>query len=184
MMRRVRSCPRTKAGKATDAVTRPIELDTEAKAAWVAFHDRIESEMAQDGALECLRDVAGKAAENAARIAAVLTIVERPDASMIEHEAMTAGCELATWYVAEALRLSGVHRQSPRLRNAIRLREWLKVKHKSEVTRSEVMQFGPASVRQKAEADAALATLEEHGWIVRASDSKNAKWIVVQEATQ
>ena len=140
--------------------------------------------MAQDGALECLRDVAGKAAENAARIAAVLTIVERPDASMIEHEAMTAGCELATWYVAEALRLSGVHRQSPRLRNAIRLREWLKVKHKSEVTRSEVMQFGPASVRQKAEADAALATLEEHGWIVRASDSKNAKWIVVQEATQ
>ena len=163
---------------------RPIELDTEAKAAWVAFHDRIESEMAQDGALECLRDVAGKAAENAARIAAVLTIVERPDASMIEHEAMTAGCELATWYVAEALRLSGVHRQSPRLRNAIRLREWLKVKHKSEVTRSEVMQFGPASVRQKAEADAALATLEEHGWIVRASDSKNAKWIVVQEATQ
>ena len=103
---------------------------------------------------------------------------------MIEHEAMTAGCELATWYVAEALRLSGVHRQSPRLGNAIRLREWLKVKHKSEVTRSEVMQFGPASVRQKAEADAALATLEEHGWIVRACDSKNAKWIVVQEATQ
>jgi hypothetical protein len=82
------------------------------------------------------------------------------------------------------LRLSGVHRQSPRLRNAIKLHEWLKVKRKTEVTRSEVMQFGPAPVRQKAEADAALATLEEHGLIVRASDSKAAKWTVVQEATQ
>ena len=45
--------------------------------------------MAQDGALECLRDVAGKAAENAARIAAVLTVVERPDATIIEVGAMT-----------------------------------------------------------------------------------------------
>ena len=79
---------------------------------------------------------------------------------------------------------SGVHRQPPRLRSAIRLHEWLKAKHKSDVTRSEVMQLGPAPVRQKAEADAALATLEEHGLIVRASDSKIAKWIVVQEATQ
>jgi Protein of unknown function (DUF3987) len=162
---------------------RAIDLNAEAKAAWVAFHDRIEISMAQDGALECLRDVAGKAAENAARIAAVRTVVERPDTSTIESEAMTAGCELAAWYVAEALRLSGVHRQSPRLRNAIKLHEWLKAKRKTEVTRSEVMQFGPAPVRQKAEADAALATLEEHGLIVRASDSKAAKWTVVQGAT-
>jgi Protein of unknown function (DUF3987) len=161
---------------------RAIDLNAEAKAARVAFHDRIEISMAQDGALECLRDVAGKAAENAARIAGVLTVVERPDTSTIESEAMTAGCELAAWYVAEALRLSGVHRQSPRLRNAIKLHEWLKAKRKTEVTRSEVMQFGPAPVRQKAEADAALAMLEEHGLIVRASDSKAAKWTVVQRA--
>jgi hypothetical protein len=99
--------------------------------------------MAQDGTLECLRDVAGKAAENAVRIAAVLTVVERPDASTIELEAMTAGCELARWYIAEALRLSGAQRQPPRLRNAIKLHEWLKSKRKTEVTRSEVMQLVP-----------------------------------------
>ena len=58
--------------------------------------------MAPDGALEHLRDVAGKAAENAARIAAVLTLVDKPDASTIEAQAMTAGCELMTWYVGEA----------------------------------------------------------------------------------
>ena len=163
---------------------RSIELNAAAKAAWVAFHDHIETAMAQDSALECLRDVGGKAAENAARIAAVLTIVESPDASIIETDAMTAGCELMTWYVGEALRLSGAHRLPPRLRNAIKLLEWLRVKYKTEVTRSEIMQFGPASVRQKVDADAALATLEEHGWLVRAVDGKAAKWDVVEEPAQ
>jgi Protein of unknown function (DUF3987) len=175
--------PAPSANEAGNELMPPVlDLSADAKAAWVAFHDPVEISMAQDGTLECLRDVAGKAAENAVRIAAVLTVVERPDASTIELEAMTAGCELSGWYIAEALRLSGAQRQPPRLRNAIKLHEWLKAKRKTEVTRSEVMQFGPAPVRQKA--DAALATLEEHGWIVRASDSKAAKWTVVREATQ
>ena len=177
--------PALAANEAGNELTpRAIELSSEAEAAWVSFYNRIESEMAQDCSLECLRDVAGKAAENAARIAAVLTIVEQPDASTIETEAMIAACELMTWYVFEALRLSGAHRQPPALRNAIKLLEWLKAKRKTEVTRSEIMQFGPACVRQKAEADAAAAALEEHGWLIRAGDGKAAKWSVVKEAAQ
>jgi hypothetical protein len=178
-------CPASAANEAGNELTpRAIELSTEAKDAWVAFHDQIESAMAQDSALEYLRDVAGKAAENAARIAAVLTIVETPDASIIEADAMTAGCELMTWYVFEALRLSGAHRQPPALRNAIKLLEWLRAKHKTQVTRSEIMQFGPACVRQKVDADAASATLEEHGWLARIDEVKAAKWDVVKGAAQ
>jgi hypothetical protein len=169
---------------ANELTPRTIELSAEAKTAWVAFHDRIESEMARDSPLECLRDVAWKAAENAARIAAVLILVERPDALTIDTEAMTAGCELMTWYVGAALRLSGVHRLSPRLRNAIKLLEWLAAKHKIEVTRSEIMQFGPACVREKADADAALATLEEHGRVVRACDGEVARWDIVKGAAR
>jgi hypothetical protein len=178
-------CPVSAANEAGNELTpRTIKLSAEAKAAWVAFHDQIEGEMAQDRALEYLRDVAGKAAENAARIAAVLTIVETPDASIIEADAMTAGCELMTWYVFEALRLSGAHRQPPTLRNAIKLLEWLRAKHKTQVTRSEIMQFGPACVRQKADADAASAVLEEHGWLVRTGDGRAAKWDVVKGPAQ
>jgi hypothetical protein len=178
-------CPAPAANQAGNELTpRALDLGAEAKAAWVAFHDRIEAAMAQDGALEGLRDVAGKAAENAARVAGVLTIVERPEASTIEAEAMVAGCELMTWYLSEALRLSGVHRQPPNLRDAIKLLDWLQVKGKAEITRSEVMQFGPVHLRQKAEADAALTALEEHGWLIRASDVKSAKWTVVQGSAQ
>jgi hypothetical protein len=176
--------PAPSANEMGNELTPPaLDLSEGAKAAWVAFHDRIEAAMARDAELEYLRDIAGKAAENALRIAAVLTVIESPGSSIIKPEEMAAGCELMTWYVSEALRLSGMHRQPPAIRAAIKLHEWLKAKHKTEVTRSEVMQFGPAPVRQKAEADAALATLEEHGWIVRARDSKAAKWTVVQGAT-
>ena len=83
----------------------------------------------------------------------------RTQAATIGADAMTAGCELMGWYLAEALRLTGLHRQLPELRNAMRLLDWLRAKRKRDVTRSEVMQFGPAPVRTKAAADAALAVL-------------------------
>ena len=139
--------------------------------------------MAPDGTLDGLRDVAGKAAENAARIGGVLTIVENPDASTIEAEAMAAACELMAFYLSEALRLSGVHRQAPSLRNAIRLLDWLRAKGKVEITRGEIMQFGPAPTRQKSEADAAIAVLEEHNWFVRGGEGKGAKWTVIAEGS-
>lgn len=122
---------------------RALDLSADAKTAWVTFHDRIEAAMGPDGALEELRDVAAKAAENAARIAGVLTIVADPDATDIEADAMASGCELMTWYLAEALRLSGVARQSPSMRNAIKLGDWLRAKGIAEISLREIMRTGP-----------------------------------------
>jgi len=164
---------------------RALDLSAESEAVWGAFYNRIEKAQAADGALEGLRDVAGKAAENAARVAAVLTVVERPEAPDIQAPEMRAGCEIAGWYVAEALRLAGAHRQSPILRNAIKLLEWLRAKGKTEITRSEIMQFGPSAVRTKSEAEAALTSLEEHGWLVPFPiDGKGLRWSVVKELNQ
>ncbi len=141
---------------------RALDLSAAAKGAWIVFHDRIEAAMAPDGGLETMRDVAGKAAENAARIAGVLTIANNPDASTIGAEAVAAGCELMTWYIAEALRLSSQHRLPVALRNAIKLLEWLRVRNVAEIALRDVMRNGPNPVRGKAEAEAALAKLEEH----------------------
>ena len=115
-------CPAPAANGAGNELTpRALDFSPEAKAAWVAFHDAIEAAMAPDGALENLRDVGSKAAENAARIAGVLAIIENPEATTIDGEAMASGCELAAWYIDEALRLSDAYRQPPGLRNASRL---------------------------------------------------------------
>src|SRR5271166_2405591 len=40
--------------------------------------------------------------------------------------------ELVTWYLCEALRMSGHHRLSPALRDAICLKDWLDARRKTE----------------------------------------------------
>ena len=66
----------TAANEARNELTpRALDMSADARATWIAFHDEAENGMATDGPLEALRDVGGKAAENAARIAGVLTIV-------------------------------------------------------------------------------------------------------------
>ena len=106
----------------------------------------------------------------------MLAIIENPEATSISSEAMSSGCELAAWYVGEALRLSDAYRQPASLRNAIRLRDWLLTKGKREVSLREVMQYGPAPVRLKAQAEAALAELEDYGHVTRQGDGRGARW--------
>jgi hypothetical protein len=102
----------------------------------------------------------------------------------VEGDAMAASCELMLWYLTEAQRLSGVHHQSPSLRNAAKLLEWLRAKGKTEIAVREIMQFGPSSLRGKAEAEAALGELESHGWVVKHGKGRGAKWAITYEASQ
>ena len=48
-----------------------LSLAPDAKAAWVEYHNAIESELASGGELYDVRDVASKSADNAARLAAL-----------------------------------------------------------------------------------------------------------------
>jgi hypothetical protein len=174
--------PAPAANEAGNELTpRALDLSADAKSAYVAFHDRIEAAMGADGQLEALRDVAGKAAENAARIAGVLSIVESANAKIIEPAAMANACELMTWYVGEALRLSGQHRQPTALRNAVKLLDWLRARGAAEFSLRDIMRTGPNPVRGKAEAEAAVAKIDEHGWLVKRGEGRGARWTVVSE---
>lgn len=51
-----------------------LSMTPEAKEAWVAFHDAIESELRTGGELCDVRDVASKTADNAARLAALFHV--------------------------------------------------------------------------------------------------------------
>jgi Protein of unknown function (DUF3987) len=177
--------PAPAANEAGNELTpRALDLSADARAAWVAFHDRIEAAMAPAGALEGLRDVSGKAAENVARLAGVLAIVENPDATIIGVAEMTNACALMSWYVAEALRLSGQHRLPATTRNAVKLLDWLRARSGTEISLREIMRNGPNVVRGKAEAEAALAKLDEHGWIARLGEGRGAKWTLAKEAAE
>ena len=54
-----------------------LDLSPEAKALWVAFHDEVEGELNAGGDMADTRDVASKAADNAARMAALFHLYRR-----------------------------------------------------------------------------------------------------------
>ena len=60
----------------------------EAATIWRDFHDHVETQCGADGPLALVQDFAAKAAEHAARIAGVLTIVEDLQAREIRAGAM------------------------------------------------------------------------------------------------
>jgi hypothetical protein len=156
-----------------------LDLSPEGRELWIEFHDAIETQMGPDGALAGLRDVAGKAAEQAGRIAGVLQIVDDAMASTIEADAMARACELADWHLREAARLAIEAQMSREMRDAQILLDWLRRSGLETVTAATMQKSGPGPLRVKARLDPALNALEEHGWLIPADVSRRA-WRIVR----
>jgi Protein of unknown function (DUF3987) len=128
------------------------------------FYDATESAMAPEGHLHRIRDSAAKAAEQAARIAGVLTIVADPQALEIDIDVMTGATELVTWHLNEAVRLADAALLHPGLKKAQALLDWLRGRG-AKATLREICHSGPSPLRKKAAADAAIKILEDHRWV-------------------
>jgi Protein of unknown function (DUF3987) len=63
-------------GKQNEFEPPALPLSPDAATGWKAFHDHVETQCGHSGELVQIRDFAAKAAEHAARIAGVVTIVE------------------------------------------------------------------------------------------------------------
>jgi uncharacterized protein DUF3987 len=119
--------------------------------------------------LEAIGDFAAKAAEHAARIAGVVTIVEDLHAREIGRDAMEGPVGLAEWYVCGALRLKQAGRTDPKLLRAAKLLGWLQGQPGGKAGISGILTHGPNALRTKAAAEEALAILAAHGWTVEVS---------------
>lgn len=142
-----------------------LTLSPEAKEIWVSFHDEVEDELGRGREYYDVQDVASKAADNAARLAACLhTFCDHMGTPVIGVESMEAGVELMRWYLHEALRFCRQLAIPESLRKAERLEEWLVGKLYSGmalVPTREVKQFAPSELRGAAGAEA-FAVLEDH----------------------
>jgi hypothetical protein len=164
-----------------DLAPRALVLSSEARELWIAFHNAVEAAMGADGPLALIRDVAGKAAEQAGRIAGVLQMIDDTRAADIGAGAMERACQLADWYLREATRLASEALIPPVIRDAIALLDWLHGRGLETVTAATLQKTGPGPLRRKARLDPAVGALEEHRWLVPVDQSRRA-WRIERRA--
>jgi hypothetical protein len=95
-------------GKTNELEPGRLALSAEARGLWIAFADHVERAITPNGALEPVRGLANKLPEHAARLAAILALVDDLRAPEISANHMRAGISLSEHYATEALRLFGL----------------------------------------------------------------------------
>jgi len=159
--------PTLAAGTRNVLAPRPLPLTGRARKGWIDYADMVERDLGPGGELECVRPLGNKAAEHAARIAAVLTLVADPDAAEVAPEHMAGAIKLTEHFLSEALRLAAAGRVHPDIWLAQRTLAWLRESWPhAAVSLPDLYQRGPASIRDKATAERAARILADHGYLV------------------
>ena len=140
-----------------------LDMDAQAFAAWRAFHDGVEQELRSGGELAEVRDVASKAPENVARVAALFHLFEHGPEGRVGAACVAAAVRLVTWHLFEARRFLGRMVLPEALGNAVKLEDWLvaacRQRGANGVIKRDVMRTGPNPVRRKVNLDTALNEL-------------------------
>ena len=146
---------------------RRLELTPSARGLLVSFSDTMETAQAPRGGLSHVTGTASKVAEQAARIAGLLTLWADLEAIEVRAEVMADAIALAQFYLSEASRLASAANISVGIDNAESLRKWiLEIWPHPEIVVADVLQRGPNPLRESPKAQAALAVLEKHGWLI------------------
>ena len=144
---------------------KPLRVELEARKLWRAYSNEIERAQQPGGLYAELSDVAGKSAEMAGRLAGVLTLYDKPGATVVIAKVMRDAITLARWYLNEALRITETGMLRPEIVDAIELLKWFRAnpQHRS---RSGVLLYGPNRLRSKLSLEPILRVLADHNLIV------------------
>lgn len=151
------------------------------------FYEAAEAAQASGKAMEHVRAYGSKSAEQASRIAGVLTLWTDLNAPEVTMEAMGWGIDLAQFYLSEARRLAEAGLVSEETSKAERLRQWLLTSWQhGDITPREIVQSGPNSLRDAKALVGPLSLLVKAGHlqplpigtVIRGGARKEAYWIV------
>ena len=155
-----------------------LDLSPDAKALWVEYFDTVETQLSQMGEFAAVPDFASKSAEQAVRIAALFHVFEKREGRQIGSDFMQRGIRIASWYLAEALRLVGAYETPREVSDAKQLIDWMLREGKDSVTPTEIGQAGPYSTRTKARRDPALAAAISYGHLARQQQGKKSTYVL------
>lgn len=142
-----------------------LELNRQAKASWIAFHDEVERQLKDSAKYSQIRGFGAKVPEHALRLAGALSVVADLSVTKINSTFMECGIELARFYLDEALRINHESSEDPALLLAQKLLEWIRLNHQDAFYLAQIYQYGPQVLRDKDSAIKTIGILENHGWI-------------------
>jgi putative DNA primase/helicase len=157
-----------------------LKLAPDAKALWVVLHDNIEAELSSGREMFDVRDVASKAADNVARMAALFHTFGG-EIGPISLESLESAGRIVIWHLTEAKRFLGAMALPEKVSNTARLDAWLldycRTRGVDVVSTREIQRNGPPGLRDKESIQEVVAELEELG---RARASRDGKKKLVQ----
>ena len=140
-----------------------LPLDPDAYQAWIGFHDALEAELGEGGELRMVRDVASKAADNAARLAGLFHLCAHGPAGRIGADAFGRAARIVAWHLSESRRFFGEIALPPELADAARLDRWLidtaTREGAASLAKNHARRYGP--LRDRARLEAALTELRD-----------------------
>jgi hypothetical protein len=175
--------PTTAGGGLDTARVKPpvLPLSTAAHQRWVAYYNRIESDLV--GQFEDVKDVASKAAEQAARLAAIFWVFENNRAPVagdeIAEDTVLCAIAVAAWFLPETQRVLQAFSRSEGERRAQELLGWLLACGQPWILTTEILHRGPPATRKRGDRDLALAVLRDRGLIETDKDRAGKKVVVL-----
>lgn len=158
-------------GTLNELQPRRLMMSPGAQHVWERFVDHVEQDVGINGRLESIKGLANKLPEHAARIAAVLILVENLYAVEIDQDTMSDAIVIVQHYAAEALRIFGGARVNPDLLLAQRLLDYLRKSWSDDrVSLPDIYQRTLNAIRDKTTASRIVKILVDHGWLVPDGD--------------
>ena len=124
-----------------------LAISSLASQRWIDFYNEVERKQAPGQEFAGIRPFASKAAEQAARIAGVIAMVESSGISQVEEVHMLGGINITRFYLQEHLRLIGSARQEKSEELPRKLLEWI-LKSGGHVTNAYILQSCPYEIRK------------------------------------
>lgn len=147
---------------------RIVNLSPAARRLWIAYYNLTESQIGVTGDLHEIRDVVGKAAENAARIAGLLHFFGGAQGD-IDEDTMERACRISAWHLNESRRLFTSIELPREVSDALRLTQWLQrhcsARRSNAERRSEIQRRVHGDLRNRNRFKAAIDLLIRRGHI-------------------
>lgn len=157
-----------------DETIRNLTLSAEAKEKWKNAYNQIEEKLAEGKAFAEIKPTASKMAENIARVAGVIALVENQDAPQVGADHLDSAIALITYYLIETLALNEREAVDVNLRKAQKILDWLKEKNKTSFSAADIYQRTRFAKSAK-EAKRLISTLVEYLWI-EPLDGPKERW--------